>query len=109
MAVGDRVDPVQIIARVGGVRPGFGGPERAFQVWVDLARKAGWEVFESPGFQEVPDSTECGAVVIEGLPYQVHYGRRVRQILADDSTGHLEYRPVLAYAAWAEPVFEEQS
>ncbi|MDN3295927.1 hypothetical protein QWM81_18085 [Streptomyces ficellus] len=93
------MDPVQILARVGDTDPDVGGNEEAYQEWVYLARKAGWEVVESPGFQEPRDGgPECGLVEIEGLAYRIHYGLRARLDMTDgDST-------VLAYAAWAEPV-----
>jgi hypothetical protein len=98
MATGRRVDPVQILIRVGDTDPDMGGNEEAYQEWVYLAREAGWEVDESPGFQEPRDGgTECGLVEIEGLAYRIHYGPRARLDLADGET-------VLAYAAWAEPV-----
>lgn len=106
MTDGERVDPVEIIARVGGVKPDIGGSERAFQVWVHKARKAGWNVAEDPGYHQAPGRTECGGVVIDGLKYKVHYGLRLRRDMVDDSTGHMAYRPVLAHAAWAEPDLE---
>lgn len=98
MAQGRRVDPVQILIRVGDTDPDAGGNEEAYQEWVYLAREAGWDVVESPGFQEPRDGgTQCGLVEIEGLAYRVHYGLRARLDLADGET-------VLTYAAWAEPV-----
>ncbi|GGU35986.1 hypothetical protein [Streptomyces lavendofoliae] len=98
MAQGRRVDPVQILIRVGDTDPDTGGNEEAYQEWVYLAREAGWDVVESPGFQEPGDGgTQCGLVEIEGLAYRVHYGLRARLDLADGET-------VLTYAAWAEPV-----
>lgn len=103
MAVPRRVDPVEIVARVGSVFPGFGGSERAYQVWVNMVQRAGWVVVEEPGYRQIVDGTQCGVVLIEGLSYRVHYGLRVRTDLADDSSGHLSWKPVLAYAAWAEP------
>jgi hypothetical protein len=102
----DRQDPVEIIARVGGVRPDFGGSERAFQVWSHLAQKAGWDVVGDPGYDGNLDGTACGAVSIGGIKYRIHYGLHVRQDLIDDSTGHLTHRSVLAYAAWAEPILD---
>lgn len=95
---GRRVDPVQILARVGDTEPDTGGNEEAYQEWLYLARAAGWEVAESTGFREPRDGgTECGLVTVEGLAYRVHYGPRARLDLADGA-------PVLGYAAWAEPV-----
>ncbi|WP_159425052.1 hypothetical protein [Streptomyces sp. TLI_053] len=103
---GQRIDPVEIIARVGGVRPDVGGSERAFDVWVHLARKAGWDVIDDPGYSAADKGTACGIVSLEGLKYRIHYGLHVRQDMADDSTGHLTWRPVLAHAAWAEPILD---
>ena len=101
-----RVDPVEILARVGGVLPGIGGSERAFEVVLDKIRKAGWELAES-SYRDPRGSTECGSVFIEGIKYSVHYGLRVRRDLIDDSEGELKQRPILGYAAWVEPSLSE--
>lgn len=101
-----RPDPVEIIARVGGIFPDFGGSERAYQVWVHMTQKAGWDVIEEPGYRQIAGSTECGALIIEGLSYRVHYGLHVRTDMADDKSGRLAWKPVLAYAAWVEPDLE---
>jgi hypothetical protein len=77
----DRFDPVEILARVGGFKPE--DPERAYQVWVDKARKAGWTVLEEPGYQAGGHGTLCGLVAIEGLAYRVHYGLRVRSTMTE--------------------------
>jgi hypothetical protein len=98
-----RVDPVEIIARVGGVNPDFGGKARAFRVWIHLAEEAGWEV-NSIQDQIEQDGMICGIVVIEGISYRVHYGPRVRRRLIDKIGSRAEARDVLAYAAWAEPI-----
>jgi hypothetical protein len=108
MANDDRVDPVEILARVGGVLPGIGGSERAFQVVLDKIRKAGWELTEL-SYRDTPESTECGSVLIEGIKYVVHYGPRVRRDLIDDSGGELKQRPILGYAAWVEPSLSDYS
>jgi hypothetical protein len=99
----ERKDPVAILAHVSGPGPQGGDPERAYQVWVHFARKAGWNVTETPGFQGLRGGTECGRVEIEGLEYRVHYGLRVRLTLVDDSDGRVSHRPILDHAAWAEP------
>lgn len=106
MSGSDRVDPVQIVARIGGVTAELSDSDRAFEVWVYLARQAGWDVIEYPPDPETADENEFGSVMIEGVKYKIRYGLRVRQMLADDSTGHLKHRPVLAYASWAEPDLE---
>ncbi|WP_412740584.1 hypothetical protein [Krasilnikovia sp. MM14-A1259] len=108
MANENRLDPVEILARVGGTLPGIGGSERAFQVLLDKIRKAGWETAES-SYRDNPDSTECGSVLIEGIKYVVHYGPRVRRDLIDDSAGELSQRPILGYAAWVEPSLSDYS
>ncbi|WP_329615857.1 hypothetical protein OG244_24570 [Streptomyces brevispora] len=74
--------------------------DRAFEVWIYLANKAGWDVTEI--FEE-SCGEESKPILIEGVRYQIRYGLRVRSMLADDSTGHLTHRPVLSYAAWVEP------
>lgn len=106
MSGSDRVDPVQIVARVGGLTAELSDSDRAFEVWVYLARQAGWDVIEYPPDPEAADENEFGSVMIEGVKYKICYGLRVRQMLADDSTGHLMHRPVLTYASWAEPDLE---
>jgi hypothetical protein len=98
-----RVDPVEIIARVGGVNPDFGGKARAFEVWIHLARKAGWEVNSIQGEAQQAE-TACGAVTIEGISYKVPDGPRVRRPLAEGIGDQVKVRDVLAYAAWAEPI-----
>jgi hypothetical protein len=113
----DRVDPVEILARVGGVSAE--NPERAYQVWVHKARKAGWTVVEEPGYHDATEGTLCGTVSIEGLRYRVHYGLRVRSMLVElteSSTAHVIEQavavvggapvrrfPIFAHAAWVEP------
>ncbi|MFD8418490.1 hypothetical protein [Streptomyces sp. NPDC059466] len=103
MAIDERPDPVQIIARVGtSFSPEQ--PERAIQVWMHLAAKAGWDVSRLDEVSVDLDSGECGIVDIEGLRYLVRRGRRVRGTLYDDSGGRLVKRPIFDFAAWAEPV-----
>jgi hypothetical protein len=99
----ERVDPIQIIARVGGVAYRSMDASRAFEVWVHLTRKAGWDVTELPVERNADDPTDLGAVMVEGIKYRIRFGPRVRRLLADDSTGHLAYKDALGYAAWAEP------
>ncbi|MGV9702016.1 hypothetical protein [Streptomyces sp. NPDC003483] len=108
MAVDERPDPVQIIARVGtGFSPEQ--PERAIQVWMHLAAKAGWDVSRVDEVSVDLDSGECGIVDVEGLRYLVRRGRRVRGTLYDDSGGRLDKRPIFGFAAWAEPVLSADS
>lgn len=99
----ERVDPIQILARVGGVAYRSMDANRAYEVWVYLARQAGWEVIELPVDRNTDDPTDLGVVMVEGIKYRIRFSPRVRRLLADDSTGHLAYRDTLAYAAWAEP------
>ncbi|MFJ9345016.1 hypothetical protein [Streptomyces sp. NPDC101237] len=103
-----RTDPVEIIARVGGVTP-YSDRERAFGTWVYLASKAGWQVVEADGFVADTDRGEIGAVDVEGVRYVIRLGPRVRRLLYDVVDGHMAKRDVLAVAAWAEPVVTEES
>jgi len=115
----ERVDPVEIIARVSSQD----GRERAFGVWIHKAVKAGWAVsvvstsFDQPG-------TECGVVDIEGLPYRVHHGPRVRHRVGIVAPGrHLIVAALdlaageqdgitwtweFSHAAWGEPILTDQ-
>ncbi|GIJ43654.1 hypothetical protein Val02_05400 [Virgisporangium aliadipatigenens] len=111
----ERADPVEILARVGR----FDSRERAFDVWVHKARKAGWSVEVRATTFDVP-GTGCGVVDIEGLPYRVHHGPRVRHLVGivepgkhliasavDATLGRADgtvFRWEFGYAAWAEPV-----
>lgn len=99
----ERVDPIQILARVGGVAYRSMDASRALEVWVHMARQAGWDVAVLPADRAADDPNDLGAVLVEGIKYRIHYSPRVRRLLADDSTGHLTYRDTLGYAAWAEP------
>lgn len=103
MSQGERVDPVQIFARVGGVTYRSMDAGRAFEVWVHLARSAGWDVAEIPSGSKEDDPTDLGAVMVEGIKYRIRFSPRVRRLLADDSTENLSYRDALGFAAWAEP------
>ncbi|MEV7032542.1 hypothetical protein AB0N99_20240 [Streptomyces sp. NPDC093272] len=103
-----RTDPVEIIARVGGVTP-YSDRERAFGTWVYLASKAGWQVTEAEGFAGDGDRGEIGAVDVEGVRYVIRLGPRVRRQFYDVVDGHMAKRDVLAFAAWAEPVVTEES
>ncbi|MFB7374328.1 hypothetical protein ACFC0D_31330 [Streptomyces sp. NPDC056222] len=100
----NRTDPVEIIARVGGT-----DPQRALEVWVHLASRAGWKV--TPLADEVLRSapTECGVVEVEGLRYRVHVGPRVRHLLMEVVNGQMTQRAILNTAAWAEPVVSPES
>ena len=108
MSVDERPDPVQIVAKVGSsFRAAH--PERAFEVWVYLASKAGWQVSPVEGVFLDLGAGECGVVDIEGLRYLVRQSRRVRRTLVDDDTGGPAERPVFGFAAWAEPVLSQES
>lgn len=104
----ERTDPVEIIARVGGVSP-YRDHERALGVWVHLATKAGWQVVQVDGFTVDVDRGEIGAVDVEGLRYVIRIGPRVRRLLYEVVDGHMVKRDVLAVAAWAEPAVTEES
>ncbi|GGZ24687.1 hypothetical protein [Streptomyces poonensis] len=103
-----RSDPVEIIARVGGVTP-YSDHERAFGTWVCLASKAGWQVAEAGDFTADSDRGEIGAVDVEGVRYVIRLGPRVRRLLYEVVDGHMVKRDVLAAAAWAEPVVTKES
>lgn len=103
MSQDERVDPIQIFARVGGITYRSMDANRAFEVWIHLARSAGWDVVALPVDRKEDDPTDLGAVMVEGIKYRIHFSPRVRRLLADDSTGHLTYKDALGYAAWAEP------
>ncbi|MFK0287876.1 hypothetical protein ACIQVL_46455 [Streptomyces sp. NPDC090499] len=102
MALDDRTDPAQIIAKVGD----FADRERAIEVWMYLASQAGWQVDLSPAKPENPDDGDCGIVEVEGLRYRIRLTPRTRTKLADDTGGKLTWRTVFSHAAWAEPVLE---
>ncbi|MEE1823714.1 hypothetical protein PUR61_16165 [Streptomyces sp. BE20] len=102
MALDERTDPAQIIAWVGN----FASRERAVDVWMHLATKAGWQVATASTAPEDPDNGNCGIVEVEGLRYRIRLTPRVRTDLADDEGCTLTWRPVLSHAEWAEPVLE---
>lgn len=83
------------------MRPG--SSRRAFDVWVHLARKEGWEVEEVSPSPSDGDDSVCGEVRIEGITYTIRYALRVRGRGLDDRTVPPSWRPVLNFAAWAEP------
>lgn len=114
-----RTDPVEILARV----PEYDGKQRAFDVWVHKAHKAGWPVTVESSATEQPGD-ECGVVEIEGLRYRVRFAKRVRQrvaVVAEDK--HLiaaavgltlgrtedvvEWAAEFRHAAWAEPLLDD--
>lgn len=103
-----RTDPVEIIARVGGLTP-YTDRERALGTWVHLASKAGWQVIEADGFTADADRGEIGAVDIEGIRYVIRLGPRVRRLLYEVVDGHMVKRDALAVAAWAEPLVTKDS
>ncbi|MEY9969049.1 hypothetical protein ABIA33_007136 [Streptacidiphilus sp. MAP12-16] len=103
MTMDERTDPIQIIARV-GTSWAADEPERAIQVWMHLAGKAGWEVSRVEDAPVDVGAGECGIVDVEGLPYLVRQSRRVRRTLFDDSGGKLTKRSIFGFAAWVEPV-----
>ncbi|MFJ4798629.1 hypothetical protein [Kitasatospora purpeofusca] len=98
----ERTDPVRIIAKVGN----FASRERAVEVWMHLAAKAGWHAARASAAPHDPDDGDCGTVEVEGLRYRIRLTPRVRTSLADDEGGTLTWRPVLSHAARAEPVLE---
>ncbi|MEU1410129.1 hypothetical protein [Streptomyces sp. NPDC005731] len=108
MSVDVRPDPVQIVAKVGSSFRAA-DPERAFEVWVYLASKAGWHVSPVEDVSVDRGAGECGVVDIEGLRYLVRQSLRVRRTLVDDVTGGPAERPAFGFAAWAEPVLSQES
>lgn len=108
MSVDARPDPVQIVAKAGSSFRAA-DPERAFEVWMHLATKAGWQVGVVEGVAVDRDAGDCGVVDIERLRYLVRRTRRVRRTLVDDVTGRPAERPVFGFAAWAEPVLSPES
>jgi hypothetical protein len=104
----ERTDPIEIVARVGGVVP-FTDRERALGVWMHLATKAGWQVTSVSGPDQVGDSGTCGVVDVEGIQYLILLGPRVRRALVEVIEGRMTQRPVLGFAAWAEPVLAAES
>ncbi|MGW7613076.1 hypothetical protein ACWGKW_38700 [Streptomyces sp. NPDC054766] len=102
MVLDSRTDPAQIIAKVGN----FENRERAIEVWMYLATKAGWQVLLVSSTPEGSDDGDCGTVEVEGLCYRIRLTPRVRTELADDTGGKLTWRTVFTHAAWAEPVLE---
>lgn len=75
MAIDGRPDPVQIIAGV-GTSWAAEEPERAVQVWMHLAAKAGWDVSRVDEASVDLDAGECGVVDVEGLRYLVRRGAK---------------------------------
>jgi hypothetical protein len=67
-----RTDPIEIIARVSK----RDGQERAFEVWVHKAAKAGWSVHVESTWFDRP-GPECGVVKIEGLRYRIQHAERI--------------------------------
>ncbi len=103
MALDERTDPVQITAKVGD----FEDRERAIEVWMHLATKAGWQMSLASATSESSDGGDCcGVVDVEGLRYRIRLTPRVRRELADDEGGKLTWRTVFSHAAWAEPELE---
>ncbi|QMU73227.1 hypothetical protein [Streptacidiphilus sp. P02-A3a] len=74
-----------------------------------LATKAGWDVSRVDDSPVDLDAGECGIVDVEGLQYLVRQGRRVRRTLYDDVGGSPTQRPILGFAAWADPVLSADS
>ncbi|MFI6034768.1 hypothetical protein ACIBBD_11505 [Streptomyces sp. NPDC051315] len=98
-----RKDPVEIIARVSVL-----DPERAREVWIHLATRDGWAVeVLNADHQSVAEARSlpifCGRVEIEGIPYVIQVGPRVRHSLMEVVNGEWVNRPVLDVAAWVEP------
>ncbi|MFU0440985.1 hypothetical protein ACLZH7_21365 [Streptomyces sp. BG2AG] len=108
MSVDARPDPVQIVAKAGSSFRAA-DPERAFEVWMHLTTKAGWQVGVVEGVAVDLDAGDCGVVDSEGLRYLVRRTRRVRRMLVDDVTGRPAERPVFGFAAGAEPVLSPES
>jgi hypothetical protein len=121
-AVDQRVDPVEVLAYVSE----HDGRQRAFEVWLHKAAKAGWAVaVESTA---PPDATgsQCGTVDVEGLLYRIHHGKRVRKLvgytpvtehLISAAVKHLQGEETpgttwvweFTHAAWAEPILPDSA
>ncbi|MFF9984633.1 hypothetical protein [Streptomyces erythrochromogenes] len=102
MTIDDRADPAQIIARVGNFAP----RERALEVWMYLATKAGWTASVVPDAVLDAGAGDCGVVEVEGLRYRIRLTPRVRTTLVDDAGRRMSQRPVFTHAAWADPLLE---
>jgi hypothetical protein len=109
--VAARIDPVEIIARVSEDN----GKQRAFEVWIHKATKAGWPVTVESASLDRPGS-ECGVVQIEGLRYRIHHAKRIRQRVAatvkqsaGETVDGTTWTWTLTHAAWAEPVVDDPS
>ncbi|MEV6683552.1 hypothetical protein AB0N09_42945 [Streptomyces erythrochromogenes] len=102
MTIDDRGDPAQIIARVGD----FADSERALEVWMYLATKAGWTVSLIPDVVLDADAGDCGVVEVEGLRHRIRLTPQVRTTLVDGAGGRMSQRPVFRHAAWADPLLE---
>lgn len=113
----DRTDPIEIIARVSD------GKQRALEVWLYKAGKEGWSVTVESTSTDRPGD-QCAVVDIEGLRYQICYGKRVRRrmgvlpagqhvieaavkVSMGESTG-VTWTTTFALAAWAEPIIEDE-
>ncbi|MEU8070655.1 MULTISPECIES: hypothetical protein [unclassified Micromonospora] len=114
----DRIDPIEIIARVSEQQ----GKHRAFEVWLYRADKEGWSVtVESTSLDQPGD--ECGVVNVEGLRYRIRHTKRVRrEVIIVPPGRHLITAPLnparaeadglrqtwqFHHAAWAEPIVED--
>lgn len=111
-----RPDPVEIIARVSE----RDGRQRAPDVWVHKATRAGWTVVVESTSADEPGPS-CGIVDIEGLRYRILHDKRVRQRVATVPPAHHPIEAVaklttgepvdgltwawqFVHAAWAEPL-----
>lgn len=115
-----RPDPVEILAHV----PERDGRQRAFDVWVHKATKAGWAVTVESTCTDQPGTALCGVVDIEGLRYRVFFAKRVRVEVAmvppgkhliaaavDLTMGRAEgvtWTSEFRHAAWAEPIIDDE-
>ncbi len=107
----ERTDPIETVARVGGVLP-FTDRERALGVWTHRATKTGWQITPIRGPDPADQADQagvCGVVDVEGIHYVIHLGPRARRALVEVVDGRMTSRPVLGFAAWAEPVLTAAS
>ncbi|MFG1603544.1 hypothetical protein [Actinoplanes sp. NPDC049265] len=117
---GERPDPVNIQAAVSG----SDGKERALEVWLWRAERAGWAVtVQSRAVSEPGDV--CAVVLVEGLRYRIRHSPRLRRrmgyvevpagehfaaTVARMTMGEpapVEYVWEFQHAAWAEPVIAD--
>jgi hypothetical protein len=113
-----RTDPVEIVAHVSEQD----GQQRALEVWLYKAAKAGWSVTVESSSLDQPGE-ESAVVDVEGLKYRIRHPKRIRTtvtivptgqfgletalLATGKSDGRTRSYPDFTHAAWAEPILEE--